>query len=53
MAARLREFAAAEGGRGLAVFAIDTELLGHWWSEGLDLAAGGARAARRRPASGC
>jgi 1,4-alpha-glucan branching enzyme len=34
MAARLREFAAAAGRRGLAVFAIDTELLGHWWSEG-------------------
>jgi 1,4-alpha-glucan branching enzyme len=34
MAVRLHEFAAAAGGRGLAVFAIDTELLGHWWSEG-------------------
>jgi 1,4-alpha-glucan branching enzyme len=33
-AARLREFAAAHGRRGLLVFAIDTELLGHWWSEG-------------------
>jgi 1,4-alpha-glucan branching enzyme len=33
-AARLREFAAAAGRRGLLVFAIDTELLGHWWSEG-------------------
>src|SRR5690349_6843500 len=33
--ARLREFAAAEGRRGLIVFAIDTELLGHWWSEGV------------------
>jgi 1,4-alpha-glucan branching enzyme len=33
-AARLREYAAAEGRRGLIVFAIDTELLGHWWSEG-------------------
>jgi 1,4-alpha-glucan branching enzyme len=33
-AARLREYAAAEGRRGLLVFAIDTELLGHWWSEG-------------------
>lgn len=32
--ARLREFAAARGRRGLIVFAIDTELLGHWWSEG-------------------
>jgi len=33
-AARLREFARREGRRGLLVFAIDTELLGHWWSEG-------------------
>jgi 1,4-alpha-glucan branching enzyme len=33
-AARLREYAAARGRRGLLVFAIDTELLGHWWSEG-------------------
>jgi 1,4-alpha-glucan branching enzyme len=33
-AARLREFSAAHGRRGLLVFAIDTELLGHWWSEG-------------------
>jgi 1,4-alpha-glucan branching enzyme len=34
IAARLRDFAAAHGRRGLLVFAIDTELLGHWWSEG-------------------
>ncbi len=33
-AARLREYAAGAGRRGLLVFAIDTELLGHWWSEG-------------------
>jgi 1,4-alpha-glucan branching enzyme len=33
-AARLREFSAAHGRPGLLVFAIDTELLGHWWSEG-------------------
>ncbi len=33
-AARLREYAARHGRRGLLVFAIDTELLGHWWSEG-------------------
>ena len=32
--ARLRRFAAERGRRGLLVFAIDTELLGHWWSEG-------------------
>jgi 1,4-alpha-glucan branching enzyme len=34
VAARLREFSKARGRRGLLVFAIDTELLGHWWSEG-------------------
>jgi 1,4-alpha-glucan branching enzyme len=35
VAARLRGFAGGEHGRrGLLVFAIDTELLGHWWSEG-------------------
>ncbi|HVY95317.1 MAG TPA: 1,4-alpha-glucan branching protein domain-containing protein [Solirubrobacterales bacterium] len=33
-AARLREYAAGSGRRGLLVFAIDTELIGHWWSEG-------------------
>jgi 1,4-alpha-glucan branching enzyme len=31
---RLHAAAAASGRRGLIVFAIDTELLGHWWSEG-------------------
>jgi 1,4-alpha-glucan branching enzyme len=31
---RLRAYAASRGRRGLLVFAIDTELLGHWWSEG-------------------
>jgi 1,4-alpha-glucan branching enzyme len=34
VAARLERFAAARDRRGLLVFAIDTELLGHWWSEG-------------------
>jgi 1,4-alpha-glucan branching enzyme len=33
-AARLREYSATRKRRGLLVFAIDTELLGHWWSEG-------------------
>jgi 1,4-alpha-glucan branching enzyme len=33
-AARLRTYAASRDRRGLIVFAIDTELLGHWWSEG-------------------
>jgi len=34
VAARLREFSQAHDRRGLLVFAIDTELIGHWWSEG-------------------
>jgi len=34
VAARLRDFSAQRRRRGLLVFAIDTELLGHWWSEG-------------------
>jgi len=33
-ATRLRAFSDARGHRGLIVFAIDTELIGHWWSEG-------------------
>ncbi len=33
-AARLRAYADERDRRGLLVFAIDTELLGHWWSEG-------------------
>ena len=31
---RLGAHAAERGSRGLLVFAIDTELIGHWWSEG-------------------
>jgi 1,4-alpha-glucan branching enzyme len=34
VADRLRGFADSRGRCGLLVFAIDTELLGHWWSEG-------------------
>jgi 1,4-alpha-glucan branching enzyme len=34
VATRLRRYAESRGRRGLLVFAIDTELLGHWWSEG-------------------
>jgi len=34
VATRLRACAESRGRRGLLVFAIDTELLGHWWSEG-------------------
>jgi 1,4-alpha-glucan branching enzyme len=33
--ARLKRFAEQRGRRGLLVFAVDTELLGHWWSEGV------------------
>ncbi len=35
-AARLRGYSRSHGKRGLMVFAIDTELLGHWWSEGAE-----------------
>jgi 1,4-alpha-glucan branching enzyme len=31
---RLEQHRSEEGARGLCVFAIDTELLGHWWAEG-------------------
>ena len=34
LSGRLSEYTAASGRRGLVVFAIDTELLGHHWSEG-------------------
>ena len=34
VAGRLEAHRAASGRRGLLVFAIDTELLGHWWWEG-------------------
>ncbi|HKZ15257.1 MAG TPA: hypothetical protein VJL81_15580, partial [Solirubrobacterales bacterium] len=34
IAARLRGYTAELGRRGLVTFAIDTELLGHWWWEG-------------------
>ncbi|HWO47573.1 MAG TPA: 1,4-alpha-glucan branching protein domain-containing protein, partial [Solirubrobacterales bacterium] len=33
-AVRLRAYSQQRDRRGLLVFAIDTELLGHWWSEG-------------------
>ncbi|GAC1317827.1 MAG: glycoside hydrolase family 57 protein [Thermoleophilaceae bacterium] len=33
--ARLSEYRHARGRPGLACFALDTELLGHWWYEGL------------------
>jgi 1,4-alpha-glucan branching enzyme len=34
VAARLGEFRDRRGAMGVVVFAIDTELLGHWWREG-------------------
>jgi 1,4-alpha-glucan branching enzyme len=34
VARRLNRYAESHDRRGLIVFAIDTELLGHWWSEG-------------------
>jgi len=34
VAERLREFRDERGRPGLLTFAIDTELLGHWWTEG-------------------
>jgi 1,4-alpha-glucan branching enzyme len=34
VAARLEAFRSERGRPGLVTFAIDTELLGHWWSEG-------------------
>ena len=50
-AARLRDYAESRGGRGLLVFAVDTELLGHWWSEGViwlqEVLAGAQRAGLR------
>ena len=36
IAARLERFRAERGRPGLVTFAIDTELLGHWWWEGPD-----------------
>ena len=51
-AERLRTYAEERGRRGLLVFAIDTELLGHWWSEGpiwLRAVLEGAEAAGVRP----
>jgi 1,4-alpha-glucan branching enzyme len=50
-AGRLREYSDSHGRRGLLVFAIDTELIGHWWSEGVtwlrEVLAGAAEAGVR------
>jgi 1,4-alpha-glucan branching enzyme len=48
-AARLRRFRQERGRHGLLVFAIDTELLGHWWWEG---PAWLTEVLRRAPAAG-
>ncbi len=51
---RLERYTEETGRRGLCVFAIDTELLGHWWSEGpwwLEELV--AAAERRRGRRGC
>ena len=53
--ARLDRYRAQSGRRGLLVFAIDTELIGHWWSEGplwLRRVIAGADAGRRAAAHG-
>ena len=42
----LRRARRARARRRLCVVALDTELLGHYWHEGVDVAARGARAAR-------
>jgi 1,4-alpha-glucan branching enzyme len=52
VAERLRAYSERHGRRGLLVFAIDTELLGHWWLEGplwLRAVLEGAAAAGVRP----
>ena len=40
VAARLEAFRSERGRPGLVTFAVDTELLGHWWSEGPQWLAG-------------
>jgi 1,4-alpha-glucan branching enzyme len=52
IAQRLAAYAERTGRRGLLVFAVDTELLGHWWLEGpvwLRAVIDGAAAAGVRP----
>jgi 1,4-alpha-glucan branching enzyme len=49
VASRLRRFRGERGRDGLLVFAIDTELLGHWWWEGPTWL---AEVLRRAPAAG-
>jgi 1,4-alpha-glucan branching enzyme len=46
---RLAAFAERRGRRGLCVFAVDTELLGEWWAEGVDWL---AAVTRQAPAAG-
>jgi 1,4-alpha-glucan branching enzyme len=46
--ARLESFRSERGSPGLVTFAVDTELLGHWWSEGPGWLAAVLRAAPER-----
>jgi 1,4-alpha-glucan branching enzyme len=48
VAARLEAFRRDRGRTGLVTFAIDTELLGHWWSEGPEWLAAVVRRAPER-----
>ena len=50
IAARLAAFRERRGKPGLVTFAVDTELLGHWWSEGPAWLEGVVRPGRRRTA---
>jgi 1,4-alpha-glucan branching enzyme len=48
VAARLKAYRRDRGRAGLVTFAIDTELLGHWWSEGPEWLAAVVRRAPER-----
>jgi 1,4-alpha-glucan branching enzyme len=48
VAARLERFRSKRGRSGLVTFAVDTELLGHWWSEGPAWLAAVLRGAQER-----
>ncbi len=48
VAARLAEYRARRGRRGLLTFAVDTELLGDWWTEGPEWLAAVLRLAPER-----
>ena len=44
---QVREYRASSGRYGIVSAAYDTELFGHWWFEGVDVAEGGAARPRR------